>query len=110
MGFFDPIQQTLIEYLIPSKNPNWGDCEGLSDCGLAQIFGFTIDGDKVWFTQIEMLKRASKPSLRKYSSNSDLPRVIGGLGTAIVSTSRGVMTDKNARAMGIGGEILCYVA
>ena len=51
MGFFDPIAQTLVEYLIPSKNPNWADCEGLSDCGLAQMFGFTIDGSKVWFTQ-----------------------------------------------------------
>ena len=51
MGFFDPIAQTLVEYLIPSKNPNWADCEGLSDCGLAQMFGFTLDGDKVWFTQ-----------------------------------------------------------
>ena len=51
MGFFDPIAQTLVEYLIPSKNPNWADCEGLSDCGLSQMFGFTLDGDKVWFTQ-----------------------------------------------------------
>ncbi len=59
---------------------------------------------------IEMLKRASKPSLRKYRSKDDLPKVIGGLGTAIISTSKGVMTDKNARAQGIGGEILCYVA
>ncbi len=59
---------------------------------------------------IEILKRASKPSLRKYRSHSDLPKVIGGLGTAIISTSKGVMTDKNARAQGIGGEILCYVA
>ena len=59
---------------------------------------------------IELLKRASKPSLRKYSSSDDLPKVMGGLGTAIVSTSKGVMTDKKARSQGIGGEILCYVA
>ena len=51
MGFFDPITQSLVEYLIPSKNPNWADCEGMNDCGLAQMFGFTLDGDKVWFTQ-----------------------------------------------------------
>jgi small subunit ribosomal protein S8 len=59
---------------------------------------------------IEMLKRASKPSLRSYRSHNDLPKVLGGLGTAIISTSKGVMTDKSARAQGIGGEILCYVA
>lgn len=59
---------------------------------------------------IEKLQRVSKPGLRRYKSRDDLPRVLGGFGTAIISTSRGVMTDKNARARGIGGEILCYVA
>ena len=59
---------------------------------------------------IETLQRASKPSLRKYRSKNDIPKVMGGLGTTIISTSKGVMTDKNARAQGIGGEILCYVA
>ena len=59
---------------------------------------------------IEKLQRVSKPGLRRYKSRDDLPRVLGGFGTAIISTSRGVMTDKNARAQGIGGEILCYVA
>lgn len=59
---------------------------------------------------IEMLHRSSKPSLRKYKPHNDLPRVIGGLGTAIISTSKGVMTDKSARAQGIGGEVLCIVA
>ncbi len=51
IGVFDPIRQTLVEYLVPSKNPNWSDCEGIDDCGLAQIFGIAPDGDKVWFTQ-----------------------------------------------------------
>jgi len=59
---------------------------------------------------IEKLERISKPSLRRYSSNDDLPRVQGGFGTAIISTSRGVMTDRSARDQGIGGEILCIVA
>ena len=59
---------------------------------------------------IESLQRESKPSLRKYRSSKDLPKIIGGLGTAIISTSKGVMTDKSARAQGIGGEILCLVA
>ena len=58
---------------------------------------------------IETLKRISKPSLRKYKSKDDLPRVMGGYGTAIVSTSQGVMTDKSARSQGLGGEILCFV-
>ena len=51
MGFFDPIAETLVEYLIPSKNPHWSDCESLPDCGLSQVFGFTIDDEKVWFTE-----------------------------------------------------------
>ena len=59
---------------------------------------------------IETLKRYSRPGLRRYSSNEDIPSVMGGLGVAIVSTSRGVMTDRNARAQGLGGEVLCIVA
>lgn len=58
---------------------------------------------------IEELVRISKPSLRHYSSSNDLPKVRSGLGIAIVSTSKGVMTDRAARAAGIGGEILCTV-
>ncbi|RPA70148.1 30S ribosomal protein S8 [Cyclobacteriaceae bacterium YHN15] len=55
------------------------------------------------------LSRISKPGLRKYVKHEDLPRVINGLGIAILSTSKGVMTDKEARTEGIGGEVLCYV-
>ena len=58
---------------------------------------------------ISTLKRVSKPGLRVYSKQKDLPRVLGGIGIAIVSTSHGVMTDREARKQGIGGEILCYV-
>jgi len=58
---------------------------------------------------IEEIVRISKPSLRQYSSSGDLPKVRSGLGIAIVSTSKGVMTDRAARAAGIGGEILCTV-
>ncbi|MCB9361237.1 MAG: 30S ribosomal protein S8 [Flavobacteriales bacterium] len=58
---------------------------------------------------ITSLKRASKPGLRKYASSSNIPRVINGLGVAIVSTSKGVMTDKEARRENVGGEVLCYV-
>lgn len=58
---------------------------------------------------IKSLKRISRPGLRKYVDSSNLPRVLNGLGVAILSTSRGVMTDKEARKMGVGGEVLCYV-
>ncbi len=55
------------------------------------------------------LERISKPGLRKYKSAEELPRVLNGLGIAILSTSKGIVSDKEARAMNIGGEVLCYV-
>ncbi len=58
---------------------------------------------------IEQLQRKSRPGLRAYAGQEDLPRVNGGLGVAIVSTNKGVMTDKQARAAGVGGEVLCTV-
>lgn len=58
---------------------------------------------------IKSLKRVSTPGLRKYAGHKDLPRVLNGLGIAILSTSKGVMTDKEARPMNIGGEVLCYI-
>lgn len=58
---------------------------------------------------ITKLERASKPGLRKYSSSTELPRVLNGLGIAIVSTNKGLMTDKEARRENVGGEVLCYV-
>ena len=59
---------------------------------------------------IERIERVSKPGLRIYKGAGDLPRVMNGLGVAIVSTSSGVMTDRKARAQGVGGEVLCVVA
>jgi small subunit ribosomal protein S8 len=59
---------------------------------------------------IERLERVSKPGLRVYKGRNDIPRVMNGLGVAILSTSRGVMTDRKARADGLGGEVLCIVA
>ncbi len=58
---------------------------------------------------IEKIQRVSRPGLRAYRSREELPRIVGGLGIAIVSTSRGLMTDRAARALGIGGEVLCSV-
>lgn len=58
---------------------------------------------------ISGIKRISKPGLRVYVKSDEVPRVLGGLGMAILSTSKGVMTDKGARKEGIGGEVLCYI-
>ena len=58
---------------------------------------------------IKKLVRISTPGLRKYTGHKDLPRVLNGLGVAIISTSKGVMTDKEAREQNVGGEVLCYV-
>ncbi len=59
---------------------------------------------------IARIERVSRPGLRIYKGHSNIPQVMNGLGVAIVSTSRGVMTDRKARANGVGGEVLCYVA
>ena len=58
---------------------------------------------------IRGLKRISKPGLRVYAGKDDLPRVLGGLGTAVISTSQGVMADRDARKAGIGGEVIAYI-
>jgi small subunit ribosomal protein S8 len=59
---------------------------------------------------IERIERVSRPGLRVYKGRNDIPQVMNGLGVAIVTTPKGVMTDRKARATGIGGEVLCYVA
>lgn len=58
---------------------------------------------------ISGLKRISKPGLRVYAKNNEIPRVLGGLGMAVISTSKGIMTDKDAKKEGVGGEVLCYI-
>lgn len=58
---------------------------------------------------IKTLQRISSPGLRKYTGSKDIPRVLNGLGIAIISTSKGVMTDKEAKVQKVGGEVLCYV-
>lgn len=55
------------------------------------------------------IKRISKPGLRVYVKKDEIPRVLGGLGTAVISTSKGLMSDKNARKQGLGGEVICYI-
>ncbi|BBF04483.1 TPA: 30S ribosomal protein S8 [Haemophilus influenzae] len=59
---------------------------------------------------VESIQRVSRPGLRIYKRKDELPKVMGGLGVAVISTSKGVMTDRSARQAGLGGEIICYVA
>ncbi|WAI11691.1 MAG: 30S ribosomal protein S8 [Buchnera aphidicola (Macrosiphum albifrons)] len=59
---------------------------------------------------VEMIQRISRPSLRIYKNKNNLPKVMSGLGIAVISTSQGVMTDRMARQAGLGGEVICYVA
>ncbi|MCK8824361.1 30S ribosomal protein S8 [Fuchsiella alkaliacetigena] len=74
--------------------------------GLLKLYlKYGPEGEKV----ITGLKRISKPGLRVYANKDEIPKVLGGLGTAIISTSYGVLTDKEARKQGVGGEVLCYV-
>ena len=104
---------------IPSSNTKKEMTKILKDKGYILNYKFEEDnkqgiikialkynGSKPAFKKIE---RISKPGLRKYAGAEELPRVLNGLGIAIISTSRGIMTDKEARTQHIGGEILCHV-
>ncbi len=79
------------------------------DDNVQGIIRITLKYDEKGNRVIAGLKRISKPGLRIYASKDELPKVLNGLGVAIVSTSKGVMTDKEARKAGIGGEVLAYV-
>ena len=73
------------------------------------IFEITLKYGEKKDRTIRGLKRISKPGLRIYAGKDELPRVLGGLGTAIISTSKGVMADRDARKMGVGGEVIAYI-
>jgi small subunit ribosomal protein S8 len=103
---------------MPSSKLKVAICEVLKREGY--IEGFTVDSGarpelEVTLRYyngrpvIEELQRVSRPGLRAYRANEDLPKVRGGLGVSIVSTNKGVMTDREARAQGVGGEVLCTV-
>jgi small subunit ribosomal protein S8 len=81
--------------------------EGFGGQGLIKIALKYHPTTKV--SAIMHLERISRPGLRKYAKSSNLPKVLNGLGIAVLSTSQGVLTDKEARQMNIGGEVLCYV-
>src|SRR4051812_15900421 len=131
MSMTDPIADFLTrirngqlsgkpEIAAPSSRIKLALAKVLKDEGY--IEDFAVDGDakkptvkvRLKYYQgrpvIERLERVSRPGLRVYRGRDDIPRVMNGLGVAIVSTSRGVMTDRKARADGLGGEVLCIVA
>ncbi len=105
---------------VPASNMKKAIAEILTEEGL--IKGFTVVDDGIQgmiklslkYAQnnervISGLKRISKPGLRVYANKDEIPKVLGGLGIAIISTSKGVMSDKKARKEGVGGEVLCFI-
>jgi small subunit ribosomal protein S8 len=109
-----------VEIKVPASNVKKAIADILSEEGL--IKGYTVIDDglqgvlKITLKYapnnervISGLKRISKPGLRVYARKDEIPKVLGGLGIAIISTSKGVMTDKQARKLGVGGEVLCYI-
>jgi small subunit ribosomal protein S8 len=131
MSMSDPIADMLIrirnaqlvghaEVAMPASKMKAAIAKVLKDEGYIEDFALRENGTtkelaialKYYAGRpvIERLERVSKPGLRVYRGRDDLPRVLNGLGVAIVSTSRGVMTDRKARADGVGGEVLCIVA
>ena len=106
--------------LVPASNEKKAVAKILLDEGFIKSVDLVEDGVqgaiKIGLTYdanrksvITGLKRISKPGLRVYAKSEELPKVLGGLGIAIISTSKGVMTDKEARKNAVGGEVLCYV-
>ena len=105
---------------IPSSNIKVAIADVLKNEGFIKDYSFAPD-DKQGILSIKLkygadrqkvitgIKRISRPGLRKYSKCKDLPRVLGGLGIAIISTSQGIMSDKQARKAGLGGELIAFV-
>ena len=98
---------------IPASNMKKSIAQILVDEGYIKSFAVVDDGKqgtiRVTLKVIRGIKRVSKPGLRIYASCEDLPKVMNGLGIAIVSTSKGIMTDKKARTLNVGGEVLAFV-
>lgn len=131
MSMSDPIADMLVrirnaqmvghtEVAMPASKLKASIAQVLKDEGYIEDFALRAEGAKKELRiglkyyagrpVIERLERVSKPGLRVYRGRDDIPRVMNGLGVAILSTSRGVMTDRKARADGVGGEVLCIVA
>ena len=105
---------------VPASKMKKSIAEILADEGYIKGFD-VIDDNKQGTIRIEMkygagkervisgIKKISKPGLKVYAKAEDVPKVLGGLGVAIISTSKGVISDKEARKLGVGGEVICYV-
>jgi small subunit ribosomal protein S8 len=105
---------------IPSSKMKMGIAEIMRDEGYIKDYEYIADSKqgviRVYLKYgpnrekvITGIKRISKPGLRVYVQKDEVPKVLGGLGTAVVSTSKGLMTDKKARKAGLGGEVVCYI-
>jgi small subunit ribosomal protein S8 len=109
-----------VSVTMPASKAKTAVAKVLKDEGYIADYSTTAEGGKADLTVelkyfegkpvIERIQRVSKPGLRIYRGQEDLPRVLGGLGVAIVSTSAGVMSDRQAREKGIGGEVLCVIS
>ncbi|MEX3581876.1 MAG: 30S ribosomal protein S8 [Burkholderia sp.] len=131
MSMSDPIADMLtrirnaqmvekVSVAMPSSKVKIAIAQVLKDEGYIDDFAVKTEGAKAELNMalkyyagrpvIERLERVSKPGLRVYRGRNDIPQVMNGLGVAIVSTPKGVMTDRKARATGVGGEVICYVA
>ncbi len=113
---------SIITGLFRSQSQSKKISEDLENAGFILNYKFEETPDKQGLIRIALkynaetkesaisnLKRVSSPGLRQYKQASNLPKVLNGLGVAILSTSKGVITDKEAKAMNVGGEVLCYV-
>ena len=131
MGMTDPIADMLTRLRnannvyhesveIPGSKIKTAIAEVLKEEGFIKDYTFNEDGKQGIISVslkyganrekvISGIKRISKPGLRKYAKHDELPRVLGGLGIAIISTSKGIMSDKQARKAGLGGEVVAYV-
>lgn len=108
-----------VDVSMPSSKQKVAMCQILKDEGYISDFSVNAEGAKPELTAtlkyfegkpvIDSIKRVSRPGLRIYKSKDELPNVMGGLGVAIISTSKGLMSDRAARKAGHGGEVLCYV-
>ena len=131
MSMSDPIADMLtrirnaqvvqkLSVVMPSSKVKVAIANVLKDEGYIEDFAVSQDAGKAELNiglkyyagrpVIERLERVSRPGLRVYKGKDDIPNVMNGLGVAIVSTPCGVMTDRKARATGVGGEVICYVA
>jgi len=131
MSMSDPIADMLTRIrnaqavekasvVMPSSKLKVAIAKVLKDEGYVDEFAVTEQGGKSTLTiglkyyagrpVIERLERVSKPGLRVYKGRNEIPQVMNGLGVAIISTPQGLMTDRRARATGVGGEVICYVA